>query len=664
MQARRSNNYVRLLAIFLSPVAIEAQQRPSPDPQFFAREIYPVMEAAGCRGCHSADGVASTTRLQLPVPGAPQEQIAAFGLHLARLIDRENPQQSLLVLKPTNRTAHTGGERIRQGSKEEKALATWAEQLAAITPEQIAAATSKLKDYRPPADVGGPIRRLTHSQYNRTVRDLLGVLSQPARRFPPEDYVHGFKNQTAGQTISPTLAAAYDAAAEQLASNAFRYGDSGNLVPCKPEGPDDRGCAERFVRQFGMKAFRRPLDQKEVERFKELLLTDAKRSGNFLSGAQMVVEAMLLSPAFLFHVQPGKNGKWEQYAIANRLSYFLWDSMPDRELFAMAERGELATNAGVEKAVRRMLADEKAIAALREFFTQWFELDHVVTAVKDRSLFPRFTREVAVSAVEESQRFLDDLVWNDRNFMDYLTAEYSFVNSDLASLYGMPAPPNEFARVALPEKLQRAGLLGQISFLALTSQPGETSPTLRGLFVRSRILCQKVPPPPPGVNTNLPPQAEGKLRGTRERLSQHVTNPACASCHKLIDDIGFGFEQFDAIGRWREKQYVLHYRTGRDRDQRRNPIEANLPIDPTAEVKGIPNSNFSNPRELGRILADNKECRKCVVRQLFRYAFGRPETPADEHVIEEAFQRFQASGFRFRELMLALTLSPEFRKGN
>jgi hypothetical protein len=154
------------------------------------------------------------------------------------------------------------------------------------------------------------------------------------------------------------------------------------------------------------------------------------------------------------------------------------------------------------------------------------------------------------------------------------------------------------------------------------------------------------------------------LRGTRERLSQHVTNPACASCHKLIDDIGFGFEQFDAIGRWREKQYVLHYRTGRDRDQRRNAIEANLPIDPSAEVKGIPNSNFSTPKELGRILAENKECRKCVVRQLFRYAFGRPETPADEHVIEEAFQRFQASGFRFRELMLALTLSPEFRKGS
>jgi hypothetical protein len=132
----------------------------------------------------------------------------------------------------------------------------------------------------------------------------------------------------------------------------------------------------------------------------------------------------------------------------------------------------------------------------------------------------------------------------------------------------------------------------------------------------------------------------------------------------LIDGIGFGFEHFDAIGRWREKQYVQYYRTGRDRDQRRNQIEANLPIDSHAEVAGIPNSAFSSPKELGRILASNPECRKCVVRQLFRYALARPETPADAHLIEGAFQRFEASGFRFQELMLALTLSTEFRKGN
>jgi uncharacterized protein DUF1592/uncharacterized protein DUF1588/uncharacterized protein DUF1587/uncharacterized protein DUF1595/uncharacterized protein DUF1585 len=653
-----------LIAVFLTAWLLNGQRQGAKDPQFFASEVYPAFQAAGCRGCHSSDGIASTTRLRLPAETAPAEQVSAFGLQLAALVDRQNPRQSLLLVKPTNRVQHTGGERIHPGSAQETALVAWVEYLAEIGQDQVAAANKLVKSYRPAAESRWPIRRLTHSQYNRTVRDLLGVLSQPARRFPPEDYVHGFKNQAAAQAISPALSAAYATAAERLASNAFRYGDSGNLIPCKAEGPGDTACAERFVRQFGRKAFRRPLEESEAQRFKKLFVTEAKRSGNFLEGARIVLEAMLISPAFLFHVQAGKDSKWEQYAVANRLSYFLWDSMPDEELFQMAERRELTTNAGIEKAVRRMLGDPKAQEALQEFFTQWLELDRVVISVKDRGLFPRFSQEVAAAAVEETQRFLADLVWNDRNFLNYLTADYSFINSDLAALYGVPAPPTEFSRVTLPEKLPRSGILGQISFLTLTSQPGETSPTVRGLYVRERLLCQKVPDPPPGVNTNLPPQTEGNLKSTRERLQMHVSNPTCASCHRMIDGIGFGFEHFDAIGRWREKQYVLHYRTGRDRDQRRNAIEANLPIDSQAQVTGIPKSDFSSPKELGVILAGNPECRKCVVRQLFRYAFARPETGADAPMIDQTYERFEASGFRFREMMLALALSDEFRKGN
>jgi hypothetical protein len=632
--------------------------------QLFVRDVYPALQKAGCRGCHSSDGVASTTRLRFPADNAPADQVSAFGLQLATLVDRDSPQQSLLLTKPTNRVQHTGGQRIAPHSAQEKALTAWVGYLSGVKPDEVTAASRALKSYRPAMEAAWPIRRLTHSQYNRTVRELLGVLSQPARRFPPEDYAGGFKNQSSSQTIPPALSSAYASAAERMAGNAFRYGDSGGLIPCKPEGPGDSACAERFIRVFGRKAFRRPLEESEVQRFKRLHLGEARKSSNFIDGARIVVEAMLISPSFLFHVQAGKNRQWEQYAIASRLSYFLWDSMPDDELFRMAERHELATAVGVAKAASRLLDDPRAHEALAEFFTQWLELDRVVTSVKDRGLFPRFSPEVAAAAVEETQRFLADLVWNDRNFMDYLTADHSFVNSDLASLYGVSAPATEFARVSLAEKADRRGLLGHISFMTLTSQPGETSPTLRGLFVRERLMCQKVPEPPPGVNTNLPPQAEGQLRGTRERLQMHVSNPTCASCHRLIDGIGFGFEHFDAIGRYREKQYVLHYRTGRDRDQRRNALEANLPIDSNAQVTGIADSNFSSPGMLGKILAENRECRKCVVKQLFRYTFTRPESAADAHVIDTAYERFETSGFRFRELMLALALSEEFRKGN
>jgi hypothetical protein len=311
-----------------------------------------------------------------------------------------------------------------------------------------------------------------------------------------------------------------------------------------------------------------------------------------------------------------------------------------------------------------MLADPKARGALQEFFAQWLQLDRLANTVKDRRLFPRFRPEVAAAAGEETQRFLEDLVWNDRNFMEFLTADYSFVNSDLATLYELPPPKTEFGRVQYPEDSKRAGILGQASFLAATSQPGETSPTVRGLFIRDRLLCQKVPDPPPGVNTDLPPQTEGGLRGTRERLSLHVSNPTCASCHRLIDGVGFGFEHFDAVGAWRDKQYILYYRTGRDRDQRENAIETYVDIDSQAEVKGIPDSTFSSPKDLSRILAGNEECRKCVVKQLFRYTFGRPETAADGPLIDEAYRRFEASGFHFKELMLALALSEEFRREN
>ena len=652
--------YAALWALTGGGALLLGQSTPPQAPDF-VQELYPVFEAAGCRGCHSDDGVASTTRLRFPPGSAATEEVAAFGLRLSALIDRERIETSLLLQKPTNRIPHTGGERIVPGSEQEAALRRWVEHLAAIAPEELIVA-GKPQRVRPSA-APQPLRRLTHSQYDRTVRDLLGALTQPARRFPPEDYVNGFKNQTAAQTISPSLTEAYGAAAERLADTAFRYGDTAGLIPCSSSGPLDRACAGRFVREFGLRAFRRPLSEGEAEQFEKLLLAEAGRCGDFLQGARIVVEAMLLSPAFLFHVEAQPDGRWRQYAVANRLSYFLWDTMPDDELFGMAERGELGDEAGVERAARRMLDDPRAREAAQEFFAQWLELDRLPTMVKDRRRFRQFSPELAAAMAEETRRFLDDLVWNDRNFMEFLTAEHSFVNADLADLYGLPAPAEEFGRIELPEDSRRAGVLGQASILAATSQPGESSPTIRGLFVRERLLCQKVPPPPPGVNTDLPPLTGANLRGTRQRLQAHVSDPSCASCHKLIDGIGFGFEHFDAIGRWRDKQYVLYYPTGRDADQGENEVETYLDIDPQAEVVGIRGSEFSSPRELSRILAGNNECRKCVVRQLFRYAFGRLETPTDGPVIDRALERFEASGFRFRELLLALAVSPEFREG-
>ena len=489
------------------------------------------------------------------------------------------------------------------------------------------------------------MRRLTHSQYNHTVRDLLGDQTNPANQFPPEDFVNGFQNQADAQSIPALLAEAYGAAAEKLARNAFRGGDTNGLIPCK----QDVKCRARFVREFGLKAFRRPLGDREVDRYSKLFAGQK----DFVAGAQLVVEAMLQSSTFLFRAERG--GEARAYEVASRLSYFLWDTMPDAALFRSAAAGELDTPAGVEKVARRMLADPRARQSLDEFVTQWLRFDRVLNTVKDRASFPMFNPELAAAMTEETRLLLADAVWNDRHFMTVFKSDYGFINSDLANLYKFPAPPGEFQRVTFPADTDRAGLLGQATFLALTSKPADTSPTARGLFVREQFLCQHIPDPPPGTNSNLPPVSPSKPQTNRDRLSMHLQSDVCASCHELIDPIGFGLEKFDAIGGRREK-LLLTFRPGRQ-ERQMAPTTAELPLDTSGEVAGLPNSGFHSPKELGRVLSESPECQQCVVKQLFRFAFGRPETAADRPVIEAAFDKFRNSQFRFKDLMVAMALA-------
>ena len=496
------------------------------------------------------------------------------------------------------------------------------------------------------ADAPAMSRRLTHSQYNHTVRDLLGDQTSPASHFPREDFVNGFKNQAEAQSIPALMAENYSAAAEKLARNAFRAGDSNGLVPCKPRSADDADCRARFLHSFGLRAFRSPLTEPEFVRYSGLFSAEAKRTGNFLAAAQLVVEAMLQSPNFLLHVP-----RTRPYDVANRLSYAIWDSMPDQQLF----QSDLATPEAIEKAARRMVNDPRAREAVDEFISQWLRFDRILNTVKDRRLFPQFNPELAASMTEETRRLIADTVWNDGNFMGIFSADYTFINSDLAALYKMPAPPEEFAKVRLAPESGRAGILGQAAFLALTSKPAETSPTARGIFVREQFLCQHVPDPPPGTNSNLPPLTEEKPQTNRERLAVHLARETCATCHRLIDPIGFGFEKFGPIGASREKLSLTFFPARRERNKPPRTVE--LDLDTTANIAGFLHSDFSSPRELGLLLAKNPLCQECVVKQLFRYMYGRPETPADRPIIESALRRFRESRFRFKELIVALASS-------
>jgi Protein of unknown function (DUF1592)/Protein of unknown function (DUF1588)/Protein of unknown function (DUF1595)/Protein of unknown function (DUF1587)/Protein of unknown function (DUF1585) len=624
----------------------------------FTRNVYPALEKAGCRSCHNVDGVASATRLHFPDEDASPARIEAFGKSLVALVDREHPAQSLLLNKPTLRIPHTGGKRIPPGTPEEKALQGWVNYLVKMSPAEAATAIRAGRPETAQADGAPVLRRLTHSQYNHTIFDLLGDESNPADQFPPEDFVNGYKGQYQSQAIGPLLEEAYSAAAEKIARSAFRGGDARGIVSCKPSGPADAVCRTKFIREFGLRVFRRPVSETEAARYGKLFASEAAAQRDFYKGAQVTLEAMLQSPAFLFRVESPADPKLRPYEAASRLSYFIWDSMPDQALFRAAAAGELNSRAGIEKTAQRMLADPKARRAVDQFVSEWLRFDRVITAVKERRAFPMFTPELALAMAEESRRLVHDAVWNDRNFLDIFSANYAFVNSDLAALYSLPAPAGEFERVEFPANTDRAGITGAGAFLVLTSKPGETSPTARGLFVREQFLCQHVPDPPPGVNTNLPPLTEEKPMTVRERLGEHVSNPSCASCHNLIDPIGFGLEHYDAVGRRQEKQRVTVPLSRADRDKR--PVSAELPIDSSGRIAGIENSEFSSPKELGRVLAGSAQCQECVVKQLFRYQSGRLETLADREIIRRSFDEFRGSQFRFKRLIIAIAKWTEF----
>jgi Protein of unknown function (DUF1592)/Protein of unknown function (DUF1588)/Protein of unknown function (DUF1587)/Protein of unknown function (DUF1595)/Protein of unknown function (DUF1585) len=619
----------------------------------FSEKLYPIFNSAGCPACHNGNGVASVTRLHFPDTDASQDRVEAFGRSLVRFIDRDHLEESLLLKKPTMRISHTGGLRIKPGSSDEVVLKAWIQNLTSLSTDELAKAMNYSDEDQSAGTVGAPVavlRRLTHSQYNNTVRDLLADQTAPANQFPPEDFAKGFKNQYDAQNLSPILAEAYSAAAEKIARNAFRNGDTHALIPCKPSAE----CRERFARSFGLRAFRRPLDAGEVKRYTGLFALDK----DFVNGAQLVVEAMLQSSNFLFRLDETSNPKWKRYAAASRLSYTLWDTMPDAALMDEAAHGELEKPSGVERIARRMLQDPRAHQALDEFVSQWLRFDRVLSSSRDRLYYPRFSLETALAMTEEARQFIADLVWNDRNFMTAFTANYGFVNADLAGIYGVPTPKQEFQRVEFPAESERAGLLGQALFLALSSKPDDTSVTGRGLFVREQFLCQQVPPPPAGVNTNLTPSTEAHPQTNRERMNEHVLNKFCANCHNLIDPIGFGFEKFDAVGARRDQYKLLFYIMDAG-DNPPPPKTVSLKIDTSGWVAGIPDSHFSSPRELGGVLAKTPQCQECVVKQYFRYTTGRMEIAADYPILHKVCEDFRNSQFRFQQLIISLIRNRE-----
>ncbi len=423
----------------------------------------------------------------------------------------------------------------------------------------------------------------------------------------------------------------------------------------KPKGPPIRDFLKRFV----SKAFRRPATPDEIEKYAKIIETADAAGGKWEAGARQAIEAILVSPKFLFRPefespspQPG-NQPLGEYELASRLSYFLWSTMPDDELFALAEKKEL--NKNLEAQVKRMLKDPKARSLTDNFAMQWLQLRRLNNVTPDPKLFPTFSK-LKSAMMDETSMFVDAIFREDRSILDLIDANFTFLNESLAKHYGIvdtvgnragqkppkpggqPIKGKDFQRVTLSDG-ERGGLLTQASFLTVTSNPTRTSPVKRGKWILEQILGTPPPPPPPDVPSL---EKATELTGTfRQKLEQHRSNPNCAGCHARMDPIGFAFENFDAVGVFRTK-------------------EGDLPIDASGSLPG--GQAFKGAGELKTILKNKKDLfSRCLTEKMMTYALGRGIEVYDRKSVEKIMDALAKDNFRFSTMISGIVLSDQFR---
>jgi hypothetical protein len=491
-----------------------------------------------------------------------------------------------------------------------------------------------------------PLRRLGRREYNNTVRDLLGDTTRPADQFPP-DRDEGFTFRRSG-LVAVQDATVIRAAAESLAAAAIRK--LPELLACDAAAMGETACARQFVTTFGLRAFRRPLAGPEIDRLMALYNTGRGTLRlAFPDAIGLLLEAMLQAPAFLYHweMPPGpvtREGgvvKLSAYEVASRLSYFLWGSMPDRDLFAAAAAGRLGTPGEVEAQARRMIADPKAKETVATFFEDWLDLDALRETPKDPKLYPEYNDALRSAMLAEARSFIQGVVFDgDGRWSTMLSATFSYVNQSLGAVYGLAQARGTTLQKLDLNPAQRQGFLTHAGFLALTGATDGSHPVRRGHAIFERVLCRKLPPPPPDVPPARPP-SPGLT--TRERFAEHNRNECARGCHALIDPIGFAFEHYDGIGR---------YRT----------MDAGRPVDATGTLTlDGASQGFANALELSGLLARSDDARRCFTIEWLRFALLREELEADRASLDAAAAGFARADATVRDLLVALTTTRTFR---
>jgi hypothetical protein len=466
---------------------------------------------------------------------------------------------------------------------------------------------------------------------------------------PPQGFRAG---PVLSPTGKPTLGVAYFELEGPLAPTIDRMPESYRrvMVALPSATVTKPQAAEKVIRNFATRAYRRPVRDEEVVQLMGLWSKADSDGRTFDQSIDLVLQAVMVSPSFLFRMEseplPGeKNGvhTLNEYELATRLSYFLWSSMPDDELFALAAKGQLRQN--LDAQVHRMLKDPKSSALVENFAGQWLQLRSMQNVTPDAKRFPNFDESLRDAMTKETQLFFNAIVQEDRDVMDFVDADFTYVNERLAKHYGLPGVTGEeFRRVTLP-KDQRGGILTQASVLTITSYPGRTSPVQRGKWVLENLLDAAPPPPPP----NVPALAEGdkaELTGTlRQRMEQHRKDPKCAACHERMDGIGFALENFDAIGAWRTTDIN------------------NEKIDPAGTLPG--GKTFNGPAELREILkAQSDEFCRCVAGKMMTFALGRGLESYDRRTTDAVAAAMKQQDNKFSVMIEAIVRSDAFQKRN
>lgn len=613
-----------------------------PSDEVFFRDMIsaPILER-DCINCHRPDGFAKDTRFLLVPPEQDPDHLTKNFAAVKSVAENEVDGVPIILLKPTLALSHGGGQRFRMESEE---LAAFEELIYRFDhPNQCPGEDPIDRCSQPGPQPGpSPLRPLTTTQLENTVRDLFqGRVDPSATRYPKPHIQNGYSTFIGANIVSESGAQDILLSAEAMALQATQ--DVDGLLDCSA-GQTEEACVTAFVDDFGMRAFRRPLRPDERDR-----LTAIYRIPSFdlTEKVGMIVEAVLQSPQFLYLDETDGETVAEgvvaldDFAVAQRLSYFLWNTMPDDTLFAAAQAGRLSDPGELRAQAERMIADPRAAPVISEFHQEWLQIYELADEAKDPATYPTYSQAMAVSMEEALRRFVEHVVVSENGSLnDLLTSRVAFTDQLVDSVYGTTSGssgPGDFRPVELPDD-QRAGVLTRSAFLTRHAYDAASSPIARGVYVIRNLFCEDLVIPP-GLMATRPEEIEGTT--PRERLQIHRDQEACAACHDKIDPLGFAFERYDGIGAFRDQ-----YANGRQ-------------IDTFGTYDDLV-IRFDDALELTDRLVETGRVRDCYATQWFRYAVGRVETD-DDCSLEQVQERFSSSGGNVQDLMIGIAESDAFR---